>query len=320
MPGHIDELIVYLSSDQPHGGADLPSLLTNVLQELRELVGSDQFTSEGNRAISALREYNQDDYANAVEMYSQEPTDENFIKATTEIMKNGAIAVQAPQLSDVADVPSDADLSEGLSGVVERVQSITPEFISQKFDEALADPKVLEELAERNISVDDVMGQKDVLISQLGEKLQSLVENLPNLQEEGMEIAREQIAQAVEDFPSMFDEAFNSELSNAMERASQRMQDKFEQAARETDAARQFLENGEMPADSNTEVAQKYDAAVINMADNLMQMRANDVKAFEGMAEHLSSQGDFGQQVMQVVNQRIAEEGAVAEPIGMQNR
>ena len=323
MPGHIDELIAYLSNEQSQDDARLSGLMTDVLQDLRELSGSDTFDSEADRAVTALRDHNQSDYANAIETYAHNPSDETFIKATKEILTLGTRDVQAPELSEVAEIPTDAELSEGLSeglaGVAEKIQAITPELISQKFDEALADPETQQELEARGMSTDDVMAQKDALISRLGENLHSLVENLPNLQEEGMEMAREQIAQAVEDFPGMFDEAFQSEMSAAMDRASQRLQDKFDSASRETEEARRFLENGEMPTDPNSALVQKHDAAVINMADNLMQMRQNDPKAFESMSEALSQQGEFGQNVMEVVNHRIAEEAATptdTAPIG----
>ena len=323
MPGHIDELIAYLSNEQSQDDARLSGLMTDVLKELREMSGSDTFESEADRAVTALRDHNQSDYADAIETYTQNPSNDNFIKATKEIMAAGARDVQAPELSDVAEIPTDAalsqELSEGLAGVAEKIQAITPEFISEKFDEALSDPDVQQELEARGMSTDDVMAQKDALISRLGENLQSLAESLPNLQEEGMEMAREQIAQAVEDFPGMFDEAFESEMSAAMDRASQRLQDKFDSASRETEEARRFLENGEMPTDPNSELVQKYDAAVINMADNMIQMRQADPKAFESMSEALSQQGEFGQNVMEVVNQRIAEEAATPTdtvPIG----
>lgn len=329
MPGHIDELIAYLSNEQSQDETHLRGLLTDVLQDLRAISGSDTFASEADRAVTALRDHNQSDYANAIETYTQNPSDETFINATKEIITIGARDVQAPELSDVAEIPTDANLSEGVSealvGVAERIEAITPELISQKFDEALTNPEVQKELESRDMTVEDVMAQKDVLIARLGENLQSLAESLPSLQEKGMEAAREQIEQAVIDFPGMFDEAFESEMSAAMDRASQRLQDKFESASRETEEARRFLENGEMPTDPNSELVKKYDAAVINMADTMMQMRQADPKAFESMSEALSQQGEFGQNVVELVNQRIAEETATPtdtiQPGGMgQNR
>ncbi len=313
----IDKLIAYLSdSDQDKTG--IHKFISNVLQELNGLVGNDDFNSEANRAVEALQKYDQSDYAEIISNYAQNPSDEALVSANRKVMdvamgdaremlSEEAARVDAPA-TETPESPSDEDISERMAHVEEQLKAITPEFIEEKLDEALRSPEAQAEMERRGINPDDVIAKKPELIAKLHEGMQGLIERMPELAEKGAEMAHEQIEKAIEDFPKMFDEALQSELAEAMADADQRMQKKFDDAASEIAEARAFQENGELPKDPNSDLSQRYSQAVVDMADNLMQMRETDPKGFESMKEALGAQSGFGEQVAELINQRLAEE------------
>jgi len=313
----IDKLIAYLSDfDQDKAG--IHQYITDVLQELNGLVGNDGFNSEADRAVDALQKYDQSNYAEIISNYAQNPTDDALALANRQVM-NAAMGGARETLSEAVDKvdapevgalesPSDDDISEKMAHLEEQLKAITPEFIEQKLDEALQDPETRAEMERRGINLDDVTAKKPELIEKLNQGMQSLLERMPELAEKGAEMAHEQIENAIENFPQMFDDALQSELAEAIANTDQRMQKKFDDAASEMAEARAFQENGELPSDPNSELVQKYDQAVIDMADNLMQMRGTDPKGFEAMKEALGAQSGFGEQVADLINQRLAEE------------
>ena len=316
----IDKLIAYLSaSDQDKAG--IHKFITDVLQELNGLVGSDDFNSEADRAVDALQKYDQSNYAEIISNYAQNPTDDALALANHQVMdtamsgaretlSEAADKVDAPEIGAL-ESPSAEYISEKMAHLEEQLKAITPEFIEQKLDEALQDPEIRAEMEHRGINLDDVIAKKPELIEKLNQGMQGLLERMPELAEKGAEMAHEQIENAIENFPQMFDDALQSELAEAIANADQRMQKKFDDAASEMAEARAFQENGELPSDPNSELVQKYDQAAIDMADNLMQMRGTDPKGFEAMKEFFSTQEGFGEQVVELLNQRIAEEAAL---------
>tara|TARA_R110002095_G_C4236922_1_gene238566 strand:- start:1087 stop:1779 length:693 start_codon:yes stop_codon:yes gene_type:complete len=205
------------------------------------------------------------------------------------------------------------DVSEKMAAVEEQLKAITPEFISEKFDEALQNPDVARRLEEHGLSIKDITDQKPELVQKLHSDMENLLSALPAMQEKAQETAQERIQQAIDDFPAMFDDALQSEVSKSIERADQRMQTKFADAAAEREEARVFLENGEMPTDPNSKIVKQYDEAALNLADTIMQMHANDPKSAEVMKNTVAEQGDFGKQVAEIVNERIAQEAAGAD-------
>lgn len=318
----IDKLIAFLSdSDQDKTG--IHKFISNVLQELNGLIGSDDFSSEADRAVDALQKHDQSDYAEIISNYAQNPSDEALASANSKVMdlamgdaremlSEAAARVDAPTIES-PESPSDEDISERMAHVEEQLKAITPEFIEEKLDEALRSPEAQAEMERRGINPDDVIAKKPELIGKLHEGMQELLKQIPELAEKGAEMAHEQIEQAIENFPEMFDDALKSELAEAMADADQRMQKKFDDAASEIAEARAFQENGELSKDPNSNLAQRYSQAVVDMADNLMKMRETDPKGFESMKEALGAQTGFGEQVAELLDQRLAEENAMGD-------
>lgn len=310
----VDDLIKYLD-DPEKDGREIHKVVSNVLGGLHGIVDSDTFKPDADRAIDALRQHNHDGYAEILDTYAQNPTQESLATATRSLVEVASSGVVAPELKEVVDIDAvnakiDAlDLSEEMAGVVEQIRAVTPAIIGEKFDEALRNPDNVRAMEERDINVDDVIAEKPELVQSLSGDFQKMLADVPSMHEGAVVQAQEMIDKAIQDFPQMFDDALQAEIAESMERADQRIQKKFEDAAVETDEARNFLENGELPTNPDSELVQKYDQAVVSAVDTLMEMRSPEMSGmYDMMLEAYSA--EYGDKVEQLLNQRIAEEAA----------
>jgi len=194
----------------------------------------------------------------------------------------------------------------------EQLKGLTPEFFQQKIDEAIGKPELIERLEERGLSVGNLESKKPEMIEALQEKMGGILKILPEMKRSPEDVINETIEKAIQDFPQMINDAIQSEITKSIEAADQRIQKKFGDASNRLGEANNYLENGELPSDPNSELRKEYDAGVISAADTILNMRALGPEAVDSMKEALPKD-DFGAQVIELVDQRLAEEAAAAQ-------
>jgi len=194
----------------------------------------------------------------------------------------------------------------------EQINAITPEFLEQKIDDAMKGEDVATKLEERGLSASDLESKKPEMVEALQEKMGGILKIMPEMERSPEDVINETVDKAVKNFPKMIDDAIQSEITKSIEAADQRIQKKFGDAANRLGEANNYLENGELPSDPNSELRKEYDAGVISAADTILNMRALGPEAVESMKEALPKD-DFGAQVIELVDQRLAEEAAAAQ-------
>jgi len=194
----------------------------------------------------------------------------------------------------------------------EQINAITPEFLEQKIDDAMKGEDVATKLEERGLSASDLESKKPEMVEALQEKMGGILKIMPEMERSPEDVINETIEKAIQDFPQMINDAIKSEITKSIEAADQRIQKKFGDAANRLGEANNYLENGELPSDPNSDLRKEYDAGVISAADTILNMRALGPEAVESMKEALPKD-DFGAQVIELVDQRLAEEAAAAQ-------
>ncbi len=193
----------------------------------------------------------------------------------------------------------------------EQLKAVTPEFFQQKIEEATGQPELIKKLEERGLSASDLESKKPEMVEALQEKMGGILKVLTEMKQSPEDVIDETVDKAVQDFPQMINDSVQEEISRSIEAADKRIQKKFENAANRLEEANNYLENGELPSDPNSEIRKQYDQGVISAADTILNMRALGPEAVEAMKETLPKD-DFGAQVIELVDQRIAEEAATA--------
>ncbi len=207
---------------------------------------------------------------------------------------------------------SSASIEEKQALLREQINAITPEFLEKKIDEVLSSPEFVQKMQERGLGADDLSNKKPEMVERLNQEMQDILKILPEMEETPEDLVGAKIDKAVQDFPQILDDALKTEIAKSIEAADERIKAKFDRAATRLEETGNYLENGELPADPDSEIRKEYDQGVISAADTILGMRALGPGAVDAMMKELP-QDDFGNQVRELVNQRIAEEAAAAQ-------
>ncbi len=269
----------------------------DVIRDIRSLHGmrkSDEFEVESQRIIADLQERGLTEQADIISEYAaKDPgslstkdaiaarsdaqsainqiTENAFAEHNKKIEAEQSVEAVDPESRKVTAQDITDQISEGLAGVREVLKGVTPEFLSQKFDEEMNSPETIALMREKNINPDDVMAKKGELIENLHSELQTLSES-----DDLKDAFEKDIEGAIQDLPGIVDKALSEALTNTMDGLDGHIQDAFNRQAQ----AREAANNDPRIAD---DVEASMDPTVLSIVKGLLDLKEGQPEQYEVM-------------------------------------
>lgn len=208
-----------------------------------------------------------------------------------------------------------ATKQELMAELLERLKGIKLEDIKARVDQALKDPAVAEGIKGAEEKFDklretlpgmmesQIQGVTSLVVKEiqenhpeLAEQAKDVIEQIKEykIPEEDLKKLQEDVVAAKKNFGQWYDERLRDTVNDAVDDLKERITKQFNSAVEEEEV----------------NIAAKKDSAVVGMADTLMQMYKNNGRAsVESMVPALQAQGEFGKNVVSLLNKNLADAG-----------